>query len=45
MTVTEIKQLTEIMDMSDDSFNRMMDTIAGLLFGIGFGMVLGWSLL
>ena len=31
--------------MSDESFNRMMDTIGGLLFGIGIGMMLGWGLL
>ena len=27
--------------MSDDSFNRMMDTLAGFLFGLGFGIVIG----
>jgi hypothetical protein len=27
--------------MSDEDFNRMMDTIAGMMFGIGFGMILG----
>jgi len=27
--------------MTDDDFNRMMDTLAGMLFGIGFGMILG----
>jgi hypothetical protein len=31
--------------MDDDSFNRMMDTIGGFLFGIGFGMVMGYILL
>ena len=29
------------MDMSDDSFNRLMDTLAGMMFGIGFGMIIG----
>ena len=27
--------------MSDEDFNRMMDTIAGMMFGLGFGMILG----
>ncbi len=27
--------------MSDEDFNRMLDTIAGLLFGLGFGMIIG----
>ena len=27
--------------MSDEYFNRMLDTIAGLLFGLGFGMIIG----
>jgi len=27
--------------MSDEDFNRLMDTIAGFLFGIGFGMIIG----
>jgi hypothetical protein len=31
--------------MSDDSFNRMMDTIAGFLFGLGIGMIIGEYLL
>jgi len=31
--------------MSDDDFNRMLDTIAGLLFGLGFGMVIGHYLI
>jgi len=31
--------------MSDEDFNRMLDTIAGLLFGLGFGMVIGHYLI
>ena len=31
--------------MIDDDFNRAMDTIAGLLFGIGIGMIMGVYLL
>ncbi len=31
--------------MSDENFNRIMDTIAGLLFGIGIGVVIGYYLL
>jgi hypothetical protein len=27
--------------MIDDDFNRAMDTLAGFLFGVGFGMVMG----
>ena len=27
--------------MSDEDFNRLMDTIAGFLFGIGAGMLIG----
>jgi hypothetical protein len=27
--------------MTDDNFNRLMDTIAGMLFGIGMGMLIG----
>ena len=27
--------------MTDEAFNRMMDNLSGLLFGLGFGMVLG----
>jgi hypothetical protein len=27
--------------MSDEDFNRVMDTLAGMLFGLGFGMILG----
>jgi len=27
--------------MSEESFNKMLDTIAGLLFGLGFGMIIG----
>jgi len=27
--------------MSDELFNRIMDTLGGFLFGIGFGMVVG----
>jgi hypothetical protein len=25
----------------DDDWNRILDTIAGFLFGIGFGMLIG----
>ena len=31
--------------MSDEDFNRMLDTIAGLLFGLGFGMIIGHYLI
>jgi hypothetical protein len=31
--------------MSDEDFNRMMDTLAGLLFGLGIGMIIGEYLL
>ena len=31
--------------MTDDNFNRLMDTIAGMLFGVGFGMIIGVFLL
>ena len=31
--------------MNDDVFNRMMDSIGGLLFGVGIGMVIGYGLL
>jgi len=31
--------------MSDEHFNRMMDSIGGLLFGVGIGMVIGYGLL
>jgi hypothetical protein len=31
--------------MSDDDFNRMMDTLSGFLFGLGFGMIMGVYLL
>lgn len=31
--------------MNDEDFNRLMDTIAGMMFGIGFGMVIGVYLL
>jgi|TARA_R100001463_G_scaffold112050_1_gene167027 hypothetical protein len=27
--------------MSDELFNRIMDTLGGFLFGIGFGMIVG----
>jgi len=27
--------------MSDELFNRIIDTIGGFLFGIGFGMIVG----
>ena len=27
--------------MNDEDFNRMMDTLAGMMFGLGFGMVIG----
>jgi hypothetical protein len=27
--------------MDDETFNRVMDTIAGMLVGIGVGMVIG----
>jgi len=27
--------------VSDEDFNRVMDTLAGMLFGLGFGMILG----
>jgi len=27
--------------MSDNNFNRLMDTMAGMMFGIGFGMIIG----
>ena len=31
--------------MSDEDFNRLMDTLAGFLFGLGFGVVIGNYLL
>ena len=31
--------------MNDEDFNRMLDTIAGLLFGLGFGMIIGHYLI
>ena len=31
--------------MSKDTFNRILDTISGMLFGIGFGMIIGVYLL
>jgi len=31
--------------MTDEDFNRMLDTIAGLLFGLGFGMIIGHYLI
>jgi hypothetical protein len=31
--------------MNDDDFNRMMDSLGGLLFGVGIGMVIGYGLL
>ena len=31
--------------MSDEDFNRMLDTIAGLLFGLGFGIIIGHYIL
>jgi len=32
-------------NMTDEDFNRMLDTIAGLLFGLGFGMIIGHYLI
>jgi hypothetical protein len=31
--------------MNNDDFNRLMDTLAGFLFGLGFGMIAGAYLL
>ena len=31
--------------MNDEDFNRLMDTLAGFLFGLGFGIVIGNYLL
>jgi len=31
--------------MTDEDFNKMLDTIAGLLFGLGFGMIIGHYLI
>ena len=31
--------------MNDAEFNRLMDGLAGLLFGLGFGIVIGNVLL
>ena len=31
--------------MSDENFNRIMDTLGGVLFGIGFGVLIGYYIL
>jgi len=31
--------------MNNDTFDRMMDTLAGFLFGVGAGMIIGYTLL
>ena len=38
-------QLRVVVGMTDENFNRMMDTLAGFLFGVGFGMLMGVYLL
>ena len=38
-------QLRVVVGMTDENFNRMMDTLAGFLFGLGIGMIIGEYLL
>ena len=38
-------QLRVVVGMTDEAFNRLMDNLSGFLFGIGFGMIVGYGLL